>query len=803
MRNYSKKLFAAICIISSIILISACSQLGLSQKSTLSFNMNLSRAAVSMESFEEVFVSVKLRGSYEAEATKVYDKEKELKFVFYSVPVAANIYAAVEIYTYAKFSEDADTEKLVLYSGKSETQTITEGVNTLNVKLQKVYEELEEDPDNPDEPVVEPDDKEKDDSEKNPDDKEKDDEDSEKNPDDKEKTDEETEKDPDDPEKTEEEKPVEFNVIIKTDTSYIVNNPTFTKEYKKEKLKTNKIHFNLTEDEECFVWSPEGDVNLSDYQKAIITYKGTDLKTDEENVIAFKTMRTSYRNYYRDQKPVSAESKTYEMPIPQGKGSLVLGIENKWDSEKGGFQNDFTFEVEKIELVKDAELAIDYGDKYTEEGNKIEFLHNINNDTDWSVGPNAIKWTSKEYEEHGNDSGWAAGYWEFSKLSEYDMIAITVKGLNPNSNGMKFTVGGYLPYYSGETAEGKTEVHSSYSRYVPLENENESVCIKVNIADISTYKADDGSEITFKPKAIEFLNQSFEGDWGSDMFWGDDWTLVIEKIELIKGETYDEVYDYKEIPVNNNWYYKLFNESKSVITCKEASEDSITFTVNRDLTDEELRLQVIFGNMLYEAGKTYLCSYKVKGPVTETEKSISVCCWVPRDETYTNGTQMSLLSKYNSEGFTGHSFVINCDATNTGCILFFPKVPGEYTFSEVSVKEIDPANQENTNCKLEINLPSVNAGDIEVTVTVQGAEFPTSENLIQGIYKAQEVIFTAPEGLGSYSWKLKLKGEVIFTSTENTFEFNAQNLIAGEYYDLVLFTDDKSYTRQLKISECE
>ena len=645
MRNYSKKLFAAICIISSIILISACSQLGLSQKSTLSFNMNLSRAAVSMESFEEVFISVKLSGSYEAEATKVYDKEKELKFVFYSVPVAANIYAAVEIYTYAKLSEDADTEKIVLYSGKSEPQTITEGVNTLNIKLQKVYEELEEDPDNPDEPVVEPDDK------------EKDVEDSEKNPDDKEKTDEETEKDPDDPEKTEEEKPVEFNVIIKTDTSYIVNNPTFTKEYKKEKLKTNKIHFNLIEDEECFVWSPEGDVNLSDYQKAIITYKGTDLKTDEENVIAFKTMRTSYRNYYRDQKPVSAESKTYEMPIPQGKGSLVLGIENKWDSEKGGFQNDFTFEVEKIELVKEAELAIDYGDKYTEEGNKIEFLHNINNDTDWSVGPNAIKWTSKEYEEHGNDSGWAAGYWEFSKLSEYDMIAITVKGLNPNSNGMKFTVGGYLPYYEPDEDGNDSEFHSVYSRFVTLENENESVCVKLNVADICTYKDKDENEKTFIPKAIEFQNQSFEGFWGPDMVWGDDWTLVIEKIELIKGETYEE--------------------------------------------------------------------------------------------------------------------------------------------------EINPADQENTNCKLEINLPSVNAGDIEVTVTVQGAEFPTSENLIQGIYKAQEVIFTAPEGLGSYSWKLKLKGQVILTSTENIFEFNAQNLITGEYYDLVLFTDDKSYTRQLKISEWE
>lgn len=403
------------------------------------------------------------------------------------------------------------------------------------------------------------------------------------------------------------------------------------------------------------MWSPEGDVNLSDYQKAIITYKGTDLKTDEENVIAFKTMRTSYRNYYRDQKPVSDESKTYEMPIPQGKGSLVLGIENKWDSEKGGFQNDFTFEVEKIELVKDADLAIDYGDKYTEEGNKIEFLHNINNDTDWSVGPNAIKWTSKEYEENGNDSGWAAGYWEFSKLSEYDMIAITVKGLNPNSNGMKFTVGGYLPYYEPDEDGNDSEFHSVYSRFVTLENENESVCVKLNVADICTYKDKDENEKTFIPKAIEFQNQSFEGSWGPDMVWGDDWTLVIEKIELIKGETYEE--------------------------------------------------------------------------------------------------------------------------------------------------EINPADQENTNCNLVIELPSVDAGDIEVTVTVQGVEITTNENLIQGIYKAQEVIFTAPEGLGSYSWKLKLKGQVILTSTENTFEFNAQNLIAGEYYDLVLFTDDKSYTRQLKISE--
>ena len=779
MRNYSKKLFAAICIISSIILISACSQLGLSQKSTLSFNMNLSRAAVSMESFEEVFVSVKLSGSYEAEATKVYDKEKELKFVFNSVPVAANIYAAVEIYTYVKLSEDADTEKIVLYSGKSEPQTITEGVNTLNIKLQKVYEEPEEDPDNPDEPVVEPDDKEKDDedSEKNPDDKEKADEETEKDPDDKEKTDEETEKDPDDPEKTEEEKPVEFNVIIKTDTSYIVNKPIFTKEYKKEKLKTNKIQFNLIEDEECFVWSPEGDVNLSDYQKAIITYKGTDLKTDEENVIAFKTMRTSNRNYYREQKPVSAESKTYEMPIPQGKGSLVLGIENKWDSEKSGFQNDFTFEVEKIELVKDAELAIDYGDKYTEEGNKIEFLHNINNDTDWSVGPNAIKWTSKEYEEHGNDSGWAAGYWEFSKLSEYDMIAITVKGLNPNSNGMKFTVGGYLPYYEPDEDGNDSEFHSVYSRFVTLENENESVCVKLNVADICTYKDKDENEKTFIPKAIEFQNHSYEGSWGPDMVWGDDWTLVVEKIELIKGEHYDELFSYLTIPVNQNWHFSIFNEYKSIVTCKEVTEDSITFTVNKELEQPEGMLQVVFGDLPYEEGKTYACTYKIKGPVSDIVKNMNVCWWVTKN-------QGNLFSDYNNEDFTEHSFTINCKTTEAGGLLFFPQVPGEYTISDVAVVEVDNSNPEKTNCTLEIELPSGDESDIEVNVDVQDSVY----------------IFTAPEGFDTYSWKLKLRGEVVFTTDTNTFEVNAQNLITDVYYDLVLFADEHSYTRQLKIN---
>ena len=741
-----------------LIILSACTQLGSSSNAKINFNLNLSRAARSVfKSSDSAFVTVELKGGVEDSQTVEIKEGETVDFTFEEIPVGTELYAQIEIYIFvektSEGSETAEKEKVVLYSGKSETKTIAEGTNEIKITLEKLFEDEEEDED----------------------------------------------------EKEKEE--IKFNIVTKTDTTYTVENPTFTIEWDKalEKsvpLSTNEISFNSEKEYEAFIWKPaDSNISFTEYQKVKITYKGTTLKADEENVIAFKARRALTRNYYRDQKPVTEESQTYEMDIPQGKGPLWLGIENKWDSSKKSFQGDFTFAVEKIELIKDASLAIDYSKStYTVEGTNIELLRNINNDADWSVGRNTIKYTSKEYEQNGNTGGWAAAYWEFDRLSEYNKAVITVKGLNPNSYGMKFTIGGEISWYKrAEIGEIEADQHSKESEYVTLGNENVSKTIEVNLADFVICDNDGGTGVatSFSPVAIEFINQSYEGSWGSDMVWGDDWTLVIEKIELKKTEP--ELFGYKTISINNNWHSSIFNEYRDIFTLKSATTDSITFTVNHALTqgeEETGMLQVVFGDSYYDAGKMYVCSYKIKGPDTNT---MNVCAWVPRDETYTNGTQANLMSDYDNTGFTEHSFIIPCDASNTGGILLFPETPGEYTISDVSVT---------TNVKrdvsLSIELPENDSSDIAVTVTKDGTEVTSS-----GAFTAtntSSIVFTAEPGYDSYIWKID--GEEKLNRT-NTYTLILADAETGAVYDITLLAhktdadgDDvyHSYSAQVQVT---
>ena len=246
-----------------------------------------------------------------------------------------------------------------------------------------------------------------------------------------------------------------------------------------------------------------------------------------------------------------------------------------------------------------------------------------------------------------------------------------------------------------------------------------------------------------------------------------------------------ELYEYKYIEVNDNWHFSIFNEYLDVVTCKEATATSITFTLNHELNADEGMLQVVFGDSAYVEGKSYVCSYKIQGPVPDgaTGHEMNVCCWVTKN-------QGSCNSAYNSTSPTETSYKIECGTTDNGGILFFPQVPGEYTISDVSVVEIDPSAQSKTECTLEIK--AVEAGtydDIQVTVT----EPSDSQN--------QNYIFTAPEGFGSYSWTLKLFGEEVQTSNTNKIVIDASTLTKGVVYDLILFADNKSYTRQLKVSE--
>ena len=246
-----------------------------------------------------------------------------------------------------------------------------------------------------------------------------------------------------------------------------------------------------------------------------------------------------------------------------------------------------------------------------------------------------------------------------------------------------------------------------------------------------------------------------------------------------------EYCEYKNIIVNDNWHLSIFNEYLDVVTCKEATETSITFTLNHELKADDGMLQVVFGDSAYVEGKSYVCSYKIQGPVPDgaTGHEMNVCCWVTKN-------QGSCNSAYNSTSPTETSYKIECGTTDNGGILFFPQVPGEYTISDVSVVEIDPSTQSQTECTLEIKAAEAGTfDDIQVTIT----EPSGSEN--------QNYIFTAQTGFSSYSWTLKLLGEEIQTSNTNKIVIDASTLKKGFVYDLILFADNKSYTRQIKISE--
>ena len=247
-------------------------------------------------------------------------------------------------------------------------------------------------------------------------------------------------------------------------------------------------------------------------------------------------------------------------------------------------------------------------DSYVDEN--IELLRNINNEPDYSIGHNSIKWTSKEFAQNGNESGWAAAYWEFEKLTDYDVIKITVKGKNPNQYGMRFGIHGHRPFYTriDNNEEETDDIHSIIEKDVVLENADQSYTIQVSLADLCTYSEsyEPGAEIkSFVPTAVEFQNLSFANDenaWTDNMVWGDDWTLIIEKIELIKitdtgekdlnleialpeavGEinvNVKQISDVGESDKGTNPQVIEAKEGSSIVFTAETGYDSYTWTVD-------------------------------------------------------------------------------------------------------------------------------------------------------------------------------------------------------------------------------
>uniref|UniRef100_UPI0025D166B0 hypothetical protein n=1 Tax=Treponema sp. TaxID=166 RepID=UPI0025D166B0 len=336
--NFNSKIKAA-GFAGLLMIFAACSHLESTSNAEINFQLNMARLALS--DMENLKISVELIGTAGVEQSEIKDVDassKTAEFTFEEIPLGTELYAQAEI-----FVEEENVKK-VLYSGKSDPRPIKEGRNVLSLTLKKVLSDDKENGDDVDK----------------------------ENGDD---VDEEPEEE------------IEYNIVTKSDKAYTVERPTFTIEWDDAEgrpipLETNEISFNKAKNHEGFVWEPaDKNIKIADYQKAIITYKGTKLKNDEENVIAFFTKRGGYRTYGGDRQDVLAESSSFEMLIPQGKGYSQLLIQNKWATENGknGWEKDFSFEIEKIELKKDSALAIDYSqNSYVDE--KIELLRNINNE---------------------------------------------------------------------------------------------------------------------------------------------------------------------------------------------------------------------------------------------------------------------------------------------------------------------------------------------------------------------------------------------------------------------------------------
>ncbi len=117
-----------------------------------------------------------------------------------------------------------------------------------------------------------------------------------------------------------------YDSYVESSESYIVLRPLFTKEHNKQKLTTNKLTFNLQNEDESFSWKYEA---MDSFQKAQVTFKGLSLSSDAENKLRFRLVKSKTGTRYPlETRLVSNNSQTYEFEIPQYIGLDEIALEN-------------------------------------------------------------------------------------------------------------------------------------------------------------------------------------------------------------------------------------------------------------------------------------------------------------------------------------------------------------------------------------------------------------------------------------------------------------------------------------------
>lgn len=335
---------------------------------------------------------------------------------------------------------------------------------------------------------------------------------------------------------------VEYNKITDNGDSYIIENPLFTCEQNPEKkLTTNEIIYNRDNNENGYFIKID---KLNDYQILELTYKGGLLKTDEENVIA--VMFDKYLTYNHrmggDRKNVTAASQTIQIDIPQGIGIDVFIIQQKYNTNNPdwgdtnlnlplGWEKDFSFFVEKIELKKDSS-KIPYtittsSDSYIIENPQLQNVWHS------EITGNKVSFKSEDGLKNDNND-FTSVYWEFPDIAEYDKAIITVKG---SEEGF-LSFAGYSPYNYNSASMAEEDMHDYHSYFTNSEQVEEWTSDRAGdegtvyhisrfALDLKTLVPNDNGKA--KPyKALEIINEHWTEKGRTN------WNIEVEKIELYK-----------------------------------------------------------------------------------------------------------------------------------------------------------------------------------------------------------------------------------------------------------------------------
>lgn len=339
---------------------------------------------------------------------------------------------------------------------------------------------------------------------------------------------------------------MKYNTLVESPSAFLVVRPLFSLERTNGQLSTNKLNFvnkaGEEEDNESFAYKYN---QLSNFQKARVTFRGASLSEDAVSRLRFRLVKsTTGARYPLDTKTVAVSPSTYEFEIPQLINLNTIAVENEWDVSNEDWAPDFSCYIEKIELLQDDSLVDPDFNKITKTDTTCTILNPpVQNFVSTKINKNEITFDSTQG-KYDTGSGYSAAYWEYEDLDDYDKITIKVKASNPNNfDQIKIVVKGFSPF----NYPSKTECQTGTDNQVTFEAADTSQTFTFYRTELATglngetATGAQGSSNTGDPiplTAILFQNDSYEGNWVGDsdaeLDYGDPWQLEIEEIVLEK-----------------------------------------------------------------------------------------------------------------------------------------------------------------------------------------------------------------------------------------------------------------------------